>query len=91
MPGRKQKKSPNIFGASLFSRAFRKFQNLHIAEQRIHLTQARFDAHPRIYFLVKMHLSRRLSGRRHAGLGLEAYATVTSPIRRYVDLLNRDR
>ncbi|MDR0826703.1 MAG: RNB domain-containing ribonuclease [Desulfovibrio sp.] len=27
--------------------------------------------------------------RRHAGLGLEAYATVTSPIRRYVDLLNQ--
>ncbi|MDR2801015.1 MAG: RNB domain-containing ribonuclease [Desulfovibrio sp.] len=27
--------------------------------------------------------------RRHAGLGLDAYATVTSPIRRYVDLLNQ--
>jgi exoribonuclease-2 len=27
--------------------------------------------------------------RRHAGLGLEAYATVTSPIRRYADLLNQ--
>ena len=33
--------------------------------------------------------SLEASARRHAGLGLTAYATVSSPIRRYVDLLNQ--